>query len=143
MLRNWLTPSDLVKCLRQHKNWETTQWLTFHYDLFSKTICLKNAMSKRKYCCYMYVWKDCKIVGIQFLFKKRLVRIIGIVAGNIKLLPQNVALRQWILWCTWQWLVTHLQHTHNVLFCFHCRIITQTCHSVTLYLQLPTLLNLQ
>jgi hypothetical protein len=70
-----------------YKNWETVQWLTCHYDLFSQIVYVKIGMSKPTFFCLNkeFIWivlRACKLVWIQFLLK--LVHIICII-----LLPVN------------------------------------------------------
>jgi hypothetical protein len=67
LLYNWLILWDLVKCFmeKQHR-------FICHYNPFSQTVRLKKTTSKRTFFCFRTacicnVWKECRLVGMQFL----------------------------------------------------------------------------
>ena len=63
--------SSVKSVLRSHGNWEVTQLLACHYDLFTRIVRLKKAMNVffcLKACLEVNVWIECELVGTWFLF---------------------------------------------------------------------------
>jgi len=81
--------------------------------------------------CICYVWRKCKLVGMQFFQKHTYnFHFCWWRKFTIKVL---LCVQQSIFIYSWQWRLTHQQHAQKTFLCFRCQMDKRKRNSVTLY----------